>query len=164
MRDLARELGIQGGSLYAHIEGKEELLWEIVSRAADEFDAALAPVLASNATPPEKLRLALEGHLEVVARNKDLATVFFNEWKHLSPERYGAIALRRNRVENAYREIFAEGIKGGQFRKDLDPKLAAVLALSGANWAYQWFDPQGRLSARQIADAFVDMLLEGFER
>lgn len=164
MRDLARELGIQGGSLYAHIEGKEELLWEIVNRAADEFDAALAPVVASSAPPPEKLRLAVEGHLEVVARNKDLATVFFNEWKHLSPERYRAIALRRNRVENVYREIFAEGIKGGQFRKDLDPKLAAVLVLSGANWAYQWFNPQGRLSARQVADAFVEMLLEGFER
>ncbi len=34
IRDIARELDLQGGSLYAHIDSKEDVLWAIVSRAA----------------------------------------------------------------------------------------------------------------------------------
>lgn len=164
MRDLARALGVQGGSLYAHIAGKEDLLWEIVNRAADEFDAALAPVRDHPGSPPERLAFALERHLEVVSRNLDWATVFFHEWKHLSAEKLQQIASRRDSVERVYREILTEGVEGGFFRPDLDVKLAAVLSLSSANWAYHWFDPSGRLSAPDVARGFARMLLAGFAR
>jgi AcrR family transcriptional regulator len=162
MRDLARALGVQGGSLYAHIASKEELLWEIVIRAADEFDAALEPIRAHPGPSAEKLRAALEAHLEVVSRNLDWATVFFHEWKHLSPERIEAIASRRDSVERVYREILTQGVAAGEFRADLDVKMAAILSLSSANWSYHWFRPSGRLSAREVADSFADMLLRGF--
>jgi AcrR family transcriptional regulator len=162
MRDLAKALGVQGGSLYAHISSKEDLLWEIVNRAADEFDAALEPVLSSDATPPQRLAAALEAHLEVVSRNLDWATVFFHEWKHLSPEKLGLVAARRDSVESVYRRILDEGVAGGYFRKDLDVKVAAVLLLSSANWSYHWFKPTGRLSARDLARSFAEMMLRGF--
>ncbi len=163
MRDLAKALGVQGGSLYAHISSKEELLWEIVNRAADEFDAALEPIRDSKLAPPEKLRAALEAHLNVISKNKDWATVFFHEWKHLPITKIEEIADRRASVERIYREILEEGIKKGSFRPDLDAKLASVLSLSSANWAYHWFNPGGRLNAGEIADAFCKMLLEGFK-
>lgn len=41
MRDLARSLGMQGPSLYSHFRSKQDLLWEIASRAADAFFAAV---------------------------------------------------------------------------------------------------------------------------
>jgi AcrR family transcriptional regulator len=162
MRDLARALGVQGGSLYAHISSKEELLWEIVGRAADEFDHALEPIGRSSLPPSEKLRTALEAHMNVVGRNKDWATVFFHEWKHLSHDKHDVIAARRDRIERVYREILLEGVRSGEFRDDLDIKLSAVLCLSSANWAYHWFSPQGRLSAQEVARAFSEMLLNGF--
>jgi hypothetical protein len=98
-----------------------------------------------------------------VSRNLDWATVFFHEWKHLGPEKIEAIAERRDSVERVYREVLAEGVAEGYFRPDLDVKLAAVLSLSSANWAYHWFDPRGRLSAREVADGFAAMLLAGFQ-
>ncbi|HWG84227.1 MAG TPA: TetR/AcrR family transcriptional regulator [Deinococcales bacterium] len=162
MRDLAKALGVQGGSLYAHITSKEELLWEIVNRAADEFDAALAPVLELQGTPPERITAALEAHLEVVSRNLDWATVFFHEWKHLSAERLELVASRRDSVERVYRALLEEGVRQGHFRADLDVKVAAVLLLSSANWAYHWFDPRGRLTAREVARSFANMILRGF--
>ncbi len=161
MRDLARALGLQGGSLYAHISSKEELLWAVVNRAADEFDAALTPVLEQPGNWSEKLCAALEAHLLVVARNLDWATVFFHEWKHLSKARLEQIGLRRNKVETIYRQILEQGVQAEEFRPELDTKLAAVLALSSVNWAYQWFQPNGRLSAREVAHTLATMLLEG---
>ncbi|MGA9173338.1 MAG: TetR/AcrR family transcriptional regulator, partial [Thermoactinomyces sp.] len=31
-----------------------------------------------------------------------------------------------------------------------------------ANWVYQWYRPEGRLKADEIADRFVEMILTGF--
>jgi TetR/AcrR family transcriptional regulator, cholesterol catabolism regulator len=164
MRDLAQALGVQGGSLYAHISSKEELLWEIVNRAADEFDASLEPIRDSKIAPPEKLRAALEAHFNVISQNKEIVTVFFHEWKHLPIIKMEEITSRRASVERIYTQILEEGVRNGQFSKGLDVKLASLLALSSANWTYQWFNSSGRLSAREVADAFCAMLLDGFKK
>lgn len=90
MRDLAGELGMQGGSLYAHIASKEELLIEIVNQASRQFDEALFTLRGEPMRADEKLREAMFRHIRVVADNMDSATVFFHEWKHLSPRRTAA--------------------------------------------------------------------------
>ena len=163
MRDIAAALNIKAGSLYSHISGKEELLWEIVTRAADEFDAALAPVAASDHAPAEKLRVALEAYTDVVARNLEYATVLFAEWRQLPPDKRAGVAARRDAVERVFRDIVAEGIESGAFTAELNVKLTTVLALSGANWLPNWFRPDGALSARDVADAFAALLLRGIE-
>ena len=164
MRDLAQALGVQGGSLYAHISSKEELLWEIVNRAADEFDVALEPIRDSRLPAAEKLRAALEAHFNVISINREIVTVFFHEWKHLPIVKMEEITERRASVERIYRQILEEGVKNGHFRKDLDFRLASLLSLSSANWTYQWLNPNGRLSAKEVADSFCAMLLDGFKK
>src|SRR5260221_13631180 len=84
MREIADALGVRGASLYSHISGKEEILWAIATRAADEFFAALEPILAANDPAPLKLRQAIVAHVGVVASNLDAAAVYLNEWRHLS--------------------------------------------------------------------------------
>ncbi|WP_412029687.1 TetR/AcrR family transcriptional regulator [Deinococcus yunweiensis] len=163
MRDLASELGMQGGSLYAHISGKEELLVEIVNRASRQFDAALFTLRDVPLPPDEKLREAMRRHIQVVADNMDSATVFFHEWKHLSPVAYGRVTGWRDSIDAFYRELIAEGIDTGTFRPDLDPKSAAYLVLSAVNWAYTWYRPGGPLGPRDVADTFADMLLRGLK-
>src|SRR5437764_12872704 len=106
---------MQGGSLYAHIESKEDVLWEIVNRAADQFLGAVEPIVASGATPADKLREMVRAHIEVVAANLDDATIFMHEWKLLGDDRRAAIADRRDRYENLYRQATVEGIKSETF-------------------------------------------------
>ncbi|WP_027482629.1 TetR/AcrR family transcriptional regulator [Deinococcus pimensis] len=161
MRDLASQLGMQGGSLYAHISGKEELLVELVNQAAAQFDAALMPLRAENLTPEQKLREAMRRHIEVVAHNLESATVFFHEWKHLSPDAYRKVTEWRDTIDALYRDLVREGIDRGVFRADLDVKMTAYLLLSAVNWTYTWYRPGGPLTAAQIADQFAVMLLDG---
>lgn len=161
MRDLAGELGMQGGSLYAHISGKEELLIEIVNRASRQFDEALFPLRDVNLPPEEKLREAMRRHVQVVADNMESATVFFHEWKHLSPVAYGRVTGWRDSIDEFYRELITQGVQAGAFRPELDPKMTAYLVLSAVNWAYTWYRPGGSLGPRAVADTFADMLLRG---
>jgi TetR/AcrR family transcriptional regulator, cholesterol catabolism regulator len=163
MRDLARAMGVQGGSLYAHIESKEELLFEIVNRATEEFLAALLPVAAQKQAAPAHLQAVLQAHLAVMSRNLDWATVFFHEWKHLSQQKQLLVKAGRDQVEGIYRQILEQGVGEGHFRQDLDIKLAAILCLSSVNWIYHWFRPDGRLSGDEVAAQFAHMLIGGFK-
>jgi AcrR family transcriptional regulator len=161
MRDLAGELGMQGGSLYAHITGKEELLVEIVSHASRQFDEALFPLRALDMGAEEKLREAMHRHIRVVADNMDSATVFFHEWKHLSPQAYAHVVKWRDTIDRFYRDLVQEGIEEGAFRATLDPRMTAHLILSAVNWAYTWYRPGGPMTPRDVADQYADMLLSG---
>jgi AcrR family transcriptional regulator len=160
VRDIARELNLQGGSLYAHIDSKEDVLWELVSRAAEQFLGAVEPIVESDAPPAEKLREMVRAHVNVVADNLENATVFLHEWKFLGDERREAIGSRRDRYEHLYRHVIEEGIASGDFAP-ADPKMAATLVLSAVNWMPQWYKPSGPLTPTEIADKFSALVLEG---
>src|SRR5574341_195217 len=163
MREIAGSLGVRGASLYSHIDGKEELLWAIASRAADEFFAALEPIAASSDSPQSKLRQAIVAHVGVIARNLDAAAVYFHEWRHLSPRHRTQFAKRRDDYEAIYRAILRDGIRAGLFAS-VDEKFAALLVLSALNWTHQWYKPEGSLSAEQVGNMLADLLLNGLMR
>ena len=160
MRDIAQALNMQGGSLYAHITAKEDILWAIVNRAADEFLAAAQPYVDAPGPAAARLRAMLHAHIGVVARNLENATVFFHEWRFLSAERRAAITARRDAYEACFRQVIAQGIAAGEF-PHADAWMGAVLVLSAGNWLYQWFRPDGTLSADEVADQFANMIIAG---
>ena len=156
--DIAEALGVQKGSLYAHIASKEDLLYETMREGADAFHAAL-DAIPEDAPAVEKIRLALRGHLRVVAEQLDVATVFVQEWRYLEGARRDEIVAERRRYEERIRELFREGRELSELRADLDETAAALLLLSAANWAYTWLQP-GR-DTDEIADRFFALLVDG---
>ena len=156
--DLAEAMGVQKGSLYAHIDSKQDLLYETMRDGAAAFHAAL-DTIPEDVHPVEKIRLALRGHLRVVAEQLDVATVFVREWRYLEGERHEEIVAERRRYEERFRALFREGRDLGELRTDLDDATAALLALSAANWAYTWLKP-GR-DTDGLADEFYALLVEG---
>lgn len=156
--DIADALGIQKGSLYAHIASKEDLLYETIKEGAAAFNGAL-DAIPEELPIPEKIRLALRGHLRVVAEQLDVATVFVQEWRYLAGARRDEIVAERRRYEERIRELFREGRELGELRSDLDEAVAALLLLSAANWAYTWLRP-GR-DTDDLADRFHALLVDG---
>ena len=156
--EIAEALGVQKGSLYAHIESKQDLLYETMVEGARAFHAGL-DAIPEDAPATEKIRLALRSHLRVVADQLDVATVFVQEWRYLEGERREEIVAERRRYEERIRALFREGREHGELRSDLDDATAALLALSAANWAYTWLKP-GR-DTDELADRFYDQLLDG---
>src|ERR687886_2600533 len=73
--DVAEALGVQKGSLYAHIAGKQDLLYETMREGAEAFHGAL-DAIPETLPATEKIRLALRAHLRIVAGQLDVATVF----------------------------------------------------------------------------------------
>jgi TetR/AcrR family transcriptional regulator, cholesterol catabolism regulator len=156
--DLAEALGVQKGSLYSHIEGKADLLWEVAREGAEAFHRALDEV-PDDGPIVERIRAALRGHLRVVAEQLDIATVFTREWRYLEGERRDAFVAERRRYEERFRALFREGRERGELRTDLDDVTAARLALSAVNWAYTWLRPGS--ATGDVADRFTALLLDG---
>ena len=163
VRDIGRAVGLQGASLYHHIGGKEELLWTIASRAADEFFAALRPVMTLAAPPPLKLRRAIIAHVDVITRHLDASAVYFNEWRHLQPRQRNRFAKRRDEYEGLFRALLDEGIRAGIFAP-VDERFAARLVLSALNWTHQWYKPDGPMTPEEVGATLADMLLNGLYR
>jgi TetR/AcrR family transcriptional regulator, cholesterol catabolism regulator len=156
--DLAQALGVQKATLYAHIRSKQDLLYETMRDGAAAFHAVLDEI-PEELPATEKVRLALRGHLRVVAEQLDVATVFVQEWRYLEGGRRDEIVGERRRYEERIRAFFREGRELGQLRTDLDDSTAALLMLSAANWAYTWLQP-GR-DTDELADRFYALLIDG---
>ena len=163
IRDIARELDLQGGSLYAHISSKEEVLWALVSGAADRFFAAARPAAAADAPAAARLRAMIAGHIGVVTGGIEQATVFLYDWKHLSSAHRDAIGARRDEYERLFRAVIGDGIADGTFIP-ADPKLAATMILSALNGIALWYHRDGPVSADQLAAQYADLLLCGLQR
>src|SRR5881398_4209738 len=156
--DLAEALGVQKGSVYAHIESKADLLWEVAREGGAAFHAALDSV-PDDGPVIERIRTALRAHLRVVAEQLEVATVFIREWRYLDGERREEFVAERRRYEDRFRALFREGRELGGLRTDLEDATATLLALSAANWAYTWLRPD--TDTDELADRFYEFLLDG---
>ena len=156
--DLAAAMGVKKGSLYAHIAGKQDLLYETMLEGARAFHAGL-DAIPDELPATEKIRLALRSHLRVVSDQLEVATVFVQEWRYLEGERREETLGERRRYEERIRALFREGRELGDLRTDLDDATAALLALSASNWAYTWLQP-GR-DTDELADRFYALLIDG---
>lgn len=162
IREIARELQIEGGSLYSHINGKQDLLHEIVLRASQQFLVAARDVLGRGGTARDQLRALMRRHMAIVADSTDRAAVYFHEWRHLDAERQATIKRHRDEYEAYLRQIIRAGVAAGEFAP-VDERLISLQVLSMLNWTYQWYAPGGRWNAEQLADQFYDQVMCGLQ-
>jgi AcrR family transcriptional regulator len=163
MRDIARELDLQGGSLYAHIPSKEAVLASIVERAAERFHQAIQPIAQGPGSAAGRLRRMIDAHVRVVASSPQRAHVFLFEWVSLGEERREAVSRSRDAYEEQFTTVIAEGIASGELAHD-DARLAAVFLLSAMNALAHWYRPDGPLGPEAIAEQYADLFLHGLGR
>ncbi len=163
MQHLAEALGLQRGSLYAHIGSKEELLFDVVNEGADRFIERGERARDMNALATVRLRRLLVGHIETAIEHLDAATVFLNEWRYLSSDLKAMVQAKRDHYETIVRTIINDGIEAGDFRTDANVRFAARLVLSAGNWTYAWFRPGGELGPTEIGERFAELIVRGLE-
>jgi TetR/AcrR family transcriptional regulator, cholesterol catabolism regulator len=163
MQHLADALGLQRGSLYAHIGSKEELLLDVVEEGAERFLERGAEAAKLQAPAGDRLRHFLAGHIATVVEHLDAATVFLNEWRYLSPDLRAVVQQKRDSYEALIRGIIEEGKRNGEFREDADTRIASLGVLSVGNWIYAWYRPEGELGPQEIGEKFADLLVTGLE-
>lgn len=161
MRDIAKEVGVLPGSLYAHIDSKETLLLEIVDEGIMGFLSAVEPIVDLPLPAEERLRRAIRAHVEVVAENPERSLVVFHQWRFLSEPNLATAVEKRQCYERAFVRIFEGGVTDGVFEKTLNKRVAVLTILGALNWTPEWYSPGGAATASQLGDMMADSLLSG---
>jgi TetR/AcrR family transcriptional regulator, cholesterol catabolism regulator len=164
MRDLAQKLGIEAASLYSHIKSKEEILQTLCFDMAADFRESLEKVEKQNVSAREKLSLGIIGHVNVMARDLTASAVFMNEHRHLSNPYLRDFLLLRINYINRFKGIIEEGVAKGEFKKNIDTKLAVMTLFSSLNWMPMWYSPEGSIEPKELGQQLADMLVNGLKQ
>lgn len=160
MQDIADAVGLQKGSLYHYISGKEELLTAILMEAIARYNDKLAEIRALDLPVRERLELVMRHHLLGIADNLPMLTIFLRESYALGREHQELISRESARYNAMFEELYLEAVAAGAMRP-LDPKVVSRTVLGACNWFYRWYRPDGASGIEELVDSMLDILMGG---
>mgnify|MGYP005800128237 CR=1 FL=1 len=161
MRDIAAEVGILAGSLYAHIAGKEALLLEIIERGIEEFYGQVKSAFDSNGSADEKLRAMILAHVKVVAKHPQRTLIVFHQWRYLSEENQRRVRQRRREYESLFTLVLEEGVADGSFSSEIDVRVTVLSILGSLNWTPEWLSSDGPTPVEELSERLSDAMIKG---
>ncbi|MFC4004612.1 TetR/AcrR family transcriptional regulator [Prauserella oleivorans] len=157
--ELGRAVGLGRGALYHYIGSKESVLYAISKDQVDKMNAYAEQVLDSGLDAEAALREMARGLLRNIAVHRAEWTVFFREYNALTGDRRDRVIAARERYEGYWRQALDYGVRSGVLRPT--PRLLVKGILGMLNYTYLWFTSEGELSPEELADLFMDALING---
>jgi len=161
VREIADEVGLLKGSLYYHINEKEDLLFEVIRSTMQMHEDLIRSLRESEAPVMERLHSYVYQSVlgNIVAREGTI--VFTRDFQFLSEARQAVIKTMRREHDSLLRDLIHEAMDAGAVAPDIDVKLAAlsILTLNGA--FYRWYNPTGDLPAEAFAQELTRYHLRG---
>ena len=154
---IGARAGVSRGSIFWHFGSKEGLLWAVVERAFESWEAEVLVPDVGEATGIEAVRRALAAHRRFLTeRAEELRLFYVLLFEALGPR--PELALEFAKLHGRLRDMSVPWIKqaidSGEMRADVDA-TAVVILITGAlgGIAYQWLlDPGGFDLDRTYAD------------
>ena len=158
MRQIAGECDLQVGALYNHFPTKQTILRDLmVTHLEDLLESLEGETFPAH--PAQKLEAFIRFHIRYHINRPAEVFIAYMELRNLEPEPYREVMKLRQNYERFLRAILREGVSDGVFSID-DVPIAAMGILSMMTGVNTWFRYGGRLSAQEIEDLYVSMVLK----
>lgn len=162
VRDIAEAAGIHSGSLYHHIDSKESIVDAILSRFIARSLAAYEAVIAEGKGPKETFEGLVRTSLGSMVGGRAAILVYQNEARFLAAQpRFAYLAEAQRKSEEIWTTVLEEGVKSGEFRATIDPKLVYRLVRDTVWTAPRWYRPGGSLKPDRIIAQYLAVLVDG---
>jgi AcrR family transcriptional regulator len=161
MRDIARATGVSLAGLYHYCKSKEELLFLIQDHCFGRVLERLEQRIAGVDEPLTKLHIFIDNHLSFFAANMAEMKVLSHEAESLEGEMHRHVSTKKDRYARRARKILRE-IQDERRQQPVDLTVATYALFGMMNWIYNWYDPGGKLSVRQLVDNITRLFLSGF--
>jgi len=126
----------------------------------DELDREVAQPAKKIADAETRLRFMIGMHARIVTRGEGAVTILVDEARALTPAQGRKITQRKRAYLDFLRATLKE-MKGQRKLRGVDLTVAAFSLLGMINWLSRWYQADGPLNERQIAEAIVDIALNG---
>ncbi|MFV8829012.1 TetR/AcrR family transcriptional regulator [Alkalihalobacterium sp. APHAB7] len=159
VRMIAKEAGVSNGGFYHHFQSKDELLYQIndfiLTYVMDTGKAAAI----ERESPIEKLEAMIRAFITAFDVYNFEISVMYRETHYLAPEYFEKIKLKRDEYQDYIFTILEEGIKAGEIRSNTPLLLNGMAMFGMVNWTYQWYEKNRSISIDQIADVYIDFIM-----
>ena len=154
MQELAASTGLATGALYHYFASKEDLLRAVCDQLMEPLLVAARELTAASGDGEPRLRELVRLWVAHVVEHRDHMLVFQQE-RHVieSGDRWRSVRDARKAFERLVADALAD------VTTQVDEPLALLALLGMVNHTAQWYRPRGTLTAEQIADGYVALLL-----
>ncbi|TVS04053.1 MAG: TetR/AcrR family transcriptional regulator [Rhodobacteraceae bacterium] len=156
MRQIAKEVGVQAGTLYLYTPDKQTLLFDLMQAHMQELldaHAALPPCPGVVARLEQFTRFHIRHH----AARADAVFVSYMELRNLEPANFAAIEAMRRTYEDRLEAILRDGLTQGSLHVP-DTKLATLALIAMLTGVNTWYREGGRLSLATVEGIYWDMV------
>lgn len=162
VRDIADEAGILSGSLYHHFDSKESMIDEILSTFIDQTLSSYEGVIAERKGPRETFEGLVRTSLESMVESRSAILIYQNEARFLAAQpRFSYLTGAHRKFEKIWTDVLKKGVKSGEFRDTIDPKLVYRLVRDSVWTAPRWYRPGGSLKPEKIIAQYLAVLVDG---
>lgn len=161
MDDLAASVGLAKPTVYHYVTSKQDVLYLIHEELFTELSAKYAEREGSVLSPEEGLLEIMVDMISILDARGDYLHVFFDYYSELSQDDRRIIEERRGEYEARVISLFEAGVSSGTFRQDVPIRMMVMAFFGVGNWAYKWYESDGKLSAREVASYLWEVVVGG---
>ncbi len=160
VRDIAKEVGIQSGSIFHHFKTKEEILKAVMKEAILYITAMMCSALKNAKSAREKVLALIRCELESInGLTGEAMSVLVYEWRGLCEENQDELLQLREEYEQLWMDALTEAKEAGLLTADL---FILRRFLTGAlSWTTTWYKPEGDLGLDQLAEQALLLIMKG---
>jgi AcrR family transcriptional regulator len=159
MNDVAECLSITKPALYHYFQNKEQILLECYRLGTGLIEETLNQIADHGGTGVKKVEAFIYSYANVMTINYGRCVMRLDEGD-LSEEARTEVRRYKRKIDRRLRGFIQEGIDDGSIAP-CDAKIAAFSIAGALNWICQWYEPDGALSAEEIASQFARTLTQG---
>ncbi|MEB2358611.1 TetR family transcriptional regulator [Bacillus pumilus] len=162
---IAKQAGVADGTIYLYFKNKEDILISLFKEKMGQFIERMETDIQKEPSAKEKLLLLIEEHFRMLAQNHHLALVTQLELRQSNLELRQKINEVLKGYLNMLESILAEGKKTGEFRQNLDVRLARQMVFGTIDeTATTWVMNDQKYDLPALAENVRDLLLNGIHQ
>jgi AcrR family transcriptional regulator len=163
-QDIADVLGMRQASLYYYFDTKDAALEAVCADGVEDYAVRAQQILRGPGSASDKVARLVFQHLAPMAERLDFTLVFLRERRFLpEPARKRIRAIAR-RYERIIQRVIEQGVESGEFRHDLNARMAALALLGLGNSAAAWYGREPGATLERITSSYVELLVRAFAR
>ena len=157
--ELASACGVSKSLLYHYYESKEAVLHEVMASHIEVLAGDVAEVMARETTAMGRLRDLVHRFMQHYVGASARQKVLLNELANLPEgERKMVVAAQRKLID--YVQSLLQEIHPVLADDPVRARVETMLLFGMINWTHTWFDPEGPISAHDLAE----MVIERFQQ
>lgn len=163
-QDIADVLGVRQASLYYYFDSKEAALEAVCTEGLADYATRAQVIKRGPGSASDKVAKLLLQHLSPAVERQEFSLVFLRERRFLPKPARERVRTQERRYERIIQNIIAQGVASGEFRADLDPRMATLALLGLGNSAVTWYGREPGATLERIMSNYIALLVRAFRK